>query len=284
MERVGSYEIVRQLGIGGAAVVHLARDTRSGAPVALKLLHEHLLTDRQHVQRFQQEAAWVSKIRHPNVVRLLEYGEADGRLFMANEYIEGSALREQLLCEFPLLRVVEIASGVARGLSAAHAEWIVHRDIKPENVLLGQSGEVKVVDFGLAKLTQPTARPLTRPGFIIGTLTYLTPEQLMGNGVDPRTDLFNLGELIYEMVTCHPPFDGSSTRNIIDAILREDPPPMKRERVEIPGSLASLVSRLLEKDPDDRPQSAEEVVKMLDGVAAELEQGETTLTRRYTDS
>lgn len=282
MERVGSYEIVRQLGIGGAAVVHLARDVRSGVAVALKLLHEHLLKDRQHVQRFEQEAAWVSKIQHPNVVSLLEYGEADGRLYMANEYIEGSALRDQLLCELPLLRVVEIATGVARGLGAAHAEWIVHRDIKPENVLLGQSGEVKVVDFGLAKLTQPTARPLTRPGFIIGTLTYLTPEQLMGQGVDPRTDLFNLGELIYEMVTCRPPFDGSSTRNLIDAILKDDPAPMTRDGLQIPQKLASLVMNLLEKDPDDRPQSAEEAVKALDAIAAELEQGETTLTRRYT--
>lgn len=256
---VGHFELVRQLGIGGAATVHLARDRRNGRSVALKLLHEHLLKDNQQVERFQREADWIAKIRHPNVVHLLEYGEADGRLYMANEYIDGEALRDRLLCEMPFREVVEVAIGVTRGLGAAHAEWIVHRDIKPENVLLGRTGEVKVVDFGLAKLTQPTTRPLTRPGFIIGTLTYLAPEQLMGQGVDPRTDLFTLGELIYEMVTCRPPFDGNSTRNLIEEILRHDPLPMIRAGSDVPPPLQSIVKRLLEKDPDDRFQSADEV-------------------------
>ena len=250
--------------------MHLARHLRTGATVALKVLHEHLLKDQQHVRRFQQEADWVAKIRHPNVVHLLEYGEADGRLFMANEYIDGEALRERVLCEMPLLRILDVAVGVVRGLGAAHAEWIVHRDIKPENVLLGNTGEVKVVDFGLAKLTQPTARPLTRPGFIIGTLTYLAPEQLLGQGVDPRTDLFNLGELIYEMVTCRPPFDGDSTRNLMEQILKDDPPPMVRAGSVVPESLHILVKRLLEKDPDDRYQSADEVEAELGRIRNEL--------------
>jgi len=259
VESVGTYDLIRQLGMGSAATVHLARDRRDGRSVALKVLHDHLLKDQQHVRRFQQEADWIAKIRHPNVVHLLEYGEADGRLFMANEYIDGEALRDRVLCEMPLNDVLDVAIGVARGLGAAHAEWIVHRDIKPENVLLGRDGAVKVVDFGLAKLTQPTARPLTRPGFIIGTLTYLAPEQLLGQGVDPRTDLFNLGELIYEMVCCRPPFDGTTTRNLMEDILQHDPPPMGREGVTIPSSLHAIVTRLLQKDPDDRYQSTAEV-------------------------
>lgn len=256
--------------MGSAATVHLALDRRDGRSVALKVLHEHLLTDQQHVRRFQQEADWIAKIRHPNVVHLLEYGDADGRLFMANEYIDGEALRDRVLCEMPFYDVLDVALGVARGLGAAHAEWIVHRDIKPENILLGRDGSVKVVDFGLAKLTQPTARPLTRPGFIIGTLTYLAPEQLLGQGVDPRTDLFNLGELIYEMVSCRPPFDGTSTRNLMEDILQHDPPPMAREGVTIPASLITLVKRLLEKDPDDRYQSTELVEVELRKIREEL--------------
>ena len=262
-QQVAQYRVLRQLGVGGAAEVYLAEDTDLGLLVALKLLHPHLTKDEQHVRRFQQEAEWASLLNHPNVLDIYEVGETDGVHFMATEYVDGDTLRSHILSEMPLHQVVNVAMGIGSALQAAHAVWIVHRDIKPENVMLRHlDGQVKVLDFGLAKLTQPNVaakqRPLTGPGTVLGTLQYLAPEQLLGAGVDPRTDLFSLGVVLYEMVTGQPPFGGDSNRELIGEILHKDPPRMARSSGPVPESLQHCVSRALQKDVEDRFQSAEE--------------------------
>src|SRR5688572_31274494 len=239
-----------------------------GLQVALKLLHPHLTKDGHHVKRFRQEAEWASLLNHPNVLDIYEVGEADGVHFMATEYVDGETLRAHILTEMPLRQLIDVAIGVGNALNAAHAVWIVHRDVKPENIMLRHRDfQVKVLDFGLAKLTQPSStaplRPLTGPGTVLGTLQYLAPEQLMGAGVDPRTDLFSLGVVLYEMVTGQPPFGGDSNRELITEILHKDPPRMTRASGAIPESMQHCVARALQKDVEDRFQSAEEFLNAL---------------------
>ena len=265
---MAQYRLIKQLGIGGAAEVYLAEDTTMGLLVALKLLHAHLTKDQQHVKRFRQEAEWASLLNHPNVLDIYEVGQCDGVHFMATEYIEGDTLRAYILSELPLRQVVDVAIGVVSALHAAHAVWIVHRDIKPENIMLRQrDGHVKVLDFGLAKLTQPSgtspARPLTGPGTVLGTLQYLAPEQLMGAGVDPRTDLFSFGVVFYEMTSGQTPFGGNSNRELISEILHTDPPKLTRPNEVIPDGFQQLVDRALKKDVEERYQSAAEVLGAL---------------------
>lgn len=273
--QVGQYRLLRQLGIGGAAEVYLAEDTNIGLLVALKLLHPHLTKDESHVKRFRQEAEWASLLDHPNVLDIYEVGEADGVQFIATEYVEGDTLRAHILAEMALSQVLDVAIGVASALQAAHSVWIVHRDIKPENIMLRhRDGQVKVLDFGLAKLTQPSGgmpvRPLTGPGTVLGTLQYLAPEQLLGAGVDPRTDLFSLGVVMYEMVSGQPPFGGSTNRELISEILHKDPVPMKRLNGEVPESLHRIVKHALQKDAEERYQSAEEFLSDLENFRLRL--------------
>ena len=273
--QVAQYRLVKQLGVGGAAEVYLAEDTVMGLQVALKLLHPHLTKDEHHVKRFRQEAEWASLLNHPNVLDIYEVGEADGVHFMATEYVDGETLRAHILTEMPLRQVIEVAIGVGNALNAAHAVWIVHRDVKPENIMLRHRDfQVKVLDFGLAKLTQPSSnaplRPLTGPGTVLGTLQYLAPEQLLGAGVDPRTDLFSLGVVLYEMVGGQPPFGGNNNRELISEILHKEPPPMARPGGGIPAKLHQVVQRALQKDTEDRYQNALEMLNDLDDVLAAL--------------
>ncbi|HVT05087.1 MAG TPA: serine/threonine-protein kinase [Thermoanaerobaculia bacterium] len=272
-ESLSHYRLIRQLGAGAASEVHLAEDRRDGRFVALKVLHPHLTSNRDHVRRFQQEAEWVSMLNHPNIVSIYEVGQDRGRHFMATEYIDGETLRPSILSEIPITQVLRVAIGVVRGLSAAHEQWIVHRDVKPENIMVSENRTIKVVDFGLAKLTRPTGvevARLTSPGTVIGTLHYLAPEQLLGWGVDPRTDLFSLGVVIYEMLTGFPPFDGPSNQELVHQILRADPPPISGAREGVPESLQRIVMRALAKDADDRYPTAREMLLDLGNVRNEL--------------
>lgn len=272
-ESLSHYRLIRQLGAGGASVVHLAEDRRDGKFVALKVLHPHLTSNLDHVRRFQQEAEWVSMLNHPNVVTIYEIGEERGHHFMATEYIDGETLRQSILTEMSVLQVLRVAVGVVRGLSAAHEQWIVHRDVKPENIMVSANRTIKVVDFGLAKLTRPTGlvvSRLTNPGTVIGTLHYLAPEQLLGWGIDPRTDLFSLGVVIYEMLTGFPPFDGATNQELVHQILRADPPPISGARDGVPESLQRVVMRALAKDADDRYPTAREMLLDLGNVRNEL--------------
>jgi serine/threonine protein kinase len=272
MDRLGHYRIVRQIGLGGAATVYLAEDEDNGQRVALKVLHKDLKWSHKQVARLKQEAEWVAGLRHPNVVQIREVGQVDGFDYMATEYIDGVTVREMIPPELPPLRCVDIARGIADGLSAAHENWIVHRDIKPENVMVSLSGQVKVLDFGLAKLSRPGASmaPLTGPGMIVGTLRYLAPEQVMGQAAEPRTDLFSTGVVLYEMLAGRPPFEAESNRSLLLKIMHEDPPPLTSPSGEIPQELVDIVIRALQKDPDERYQTAEELSEDLRHCAERL--------------
>src|SRR5215470_16430613 len=227
---IGHYHVTGALGRGGMGEVYLAQDTRLGRRVALKLLPTYLSNDEDRLQRFGQEARAASALNHPNVCVIHEVGETEsGRPYMAMEYIDGVTLRQhQTGARLQLGEVLEVAVQVASGLAAAHAACIVHRDIKPENLMLRRDGYVKVLDFGLAKLTEQEAsdatgaaggRLKTDTGVVMGTSSYMSPEQARGLSVDGRTDLWSLGVVIYEMVTGEAPFKGETTSDVIVSIL-----------------------------------------------------------------
>src|SRR5262245_1270767 len=223
-QTIGHYQLVRQIGRGGMGEVYLARDTRLGRPAALKLLQTSLTQDAARVRRFRQEARAASALNHPNILTIYEVGQDDssagGAHFIAAEYVDGQTLRA--LCQgrgLALGVALDILIQVAGALTAAHEEGIVHRDIKPENIMLRRDGLVKVLDFGLAKLTEQAMRPhirgsggfarvTTQPGAVMGTINYMSPEQARGMEVDERSDLFSLGIVMYELLTGRAPFDG----------------------------------------------------------------------------
>jgi serine/threonine protein kinase len=277
---VSHYRILQKLGSGGSAEVFLAEDSRLHRKVALKLLHRHLTEDHQKVARFQQEAQWACVLNHPNILTIYEVGESSGAHFIATEYIEGETLRKRMDRPIPLLEVLDIAIGIGSGLIVAHEAWIVHRDIKPENVMLRRDGYVKVLDFGVAKLTQnfgagPAIR--TEPRLIMGTLEYMAPEQLRAQGVDPRTDLFSLGTVLYEMIAGVAPFRGNIWTEVMTSILEDEPPPLVREGEAVPQELQDIVRRALQKEMNARFQSASEMVGLLKELREDLRYRERQL-------
>src|SRR5436190_17048623 len=238
----GTYTIVRRLGRGGMGEVYLARDDRLDRKVAIKMLPKRLIADEERVLRFKHEARAASAISHPNVAHVYEIGESDGRLFTAMEFVSGLNLRERFARDpLKLGEAIEIANQVALAIVAAHAQGIIHRDIKPENIIIRPDGLVKVVDFGLAKLSEPTRDPATsdsretlisgrvtrmihtEPGLLLGTATYMSPEQARGHETDARTDVWSWGVVFYEMLTGEPPFRGESNSDIIAEILKSEP-------------------------------------------------------------
>src|SRR6266550_979320 len=216
---IGRYKIITALGTGGMGEVYLAHDTRLGRKIALKLLPKHFTTDKDRLRRFEQEAHAASTLSHPNICMIHEVGETDdAQHFIAMEYVDGATLRQRMTeARMKLSEVLDVAVQVASGLAASHEVGVVHRDIKPENIMLRHDGYVKVLDFGLAKLTEPKeARPedstrsmiQTGTGMVMGTVHYMSPEQSRGEDVDARTDIFSLGVVLYEMVTGQLPFGG----------------------------------------------------------------------------
>lgn len=279
-ENFADYKLKKLLGRGGMGTVFLAEDTRLARPVALKILPSSLGTNAEGVLRFRQEARTASAISHPNVAHIYEFGEAGGRYFLAMEYVEGKTLRE-LLKEnsIDVSRALEIALQIADALAATHKRGIVHRDIKPENVIVTESGLVKVLDFGLAKLNAPpTVSPdekalaslETIPGMIIGTTAYMSPEQVRGQTLDARTDLWSLGVLLFEMLAGERPFAGETPSDIQAAILLKDVP-----LIELPTFTAIIVSKLLKKNLNERYQSIEEFIPDLHQVKNEFATGKT---------
>ena len=271
---LGTFEVVAPLGAGGMGEVYRARDSRLGRDVALKVLPEELTHDPKRRARFEREAKLIGGISHPNILSLYDVGEDDGVVFAIFELLEGKTLRERLGSgQIPAQRAAEIAAGVARGLAAAHAKGVIHRDLKPENVFLIGDGGVKVLDFGLARQVTldddseelaeaETEDLLTRAGSILGTVGYLSPEQVRGEPADQRSDIFALGCVLYEMLSGQRPFTGETAPEILTAVLREepgalDPPPA------LPG-LAPIVNRCLAKEPDRRFQSAADLAFALD--------------------
>jgi len=271
---IGHYSILSQLGAGGMGEVYLAQDTRLGRKVALKLLPSFFTKDEQRLRRFQQEARAASALNHPNIITMFDFGQVDSIHFMATEYVEGHTLRAALLgTKMKLVQAIDVAVQVASALAAAHQAGIVHRDIKPENVMLRPDGYVKVLDFGLAKLTQThesgdetealTLAMDTNPGTVMGTASYMSPEQARGQSTDARTDIFSLGVVLYEMVAGRVPFEGETTSDVIAAILMKQPPPLGRYEPDSPAEIQLIVTKALRKEKDERYQTITELLSDL---------------------
>jgi serine/threonine-protein kinase len=271
---LGHYRVEREIGRGGMGEIYLAVDTRLGRPVALKLLPASFIRDAERVARFRREARAVSLLNHPNIVTIYEIGEAEGLRFIVTEYVEGMTLR-QMLSRGRLAReqALDIAVQTASALVAAHEAGIIHRDTKPENVMVRADGYVKVLDFGLAKMTEcvgsdgnssssdsPTVITLnTSPGLVMGTLTYMSPEQARGLKVDARTDVWSLGVVLYEMIAGHPPFEGETPSDCISLILQKEPLPLARYAADVPTELERIVTRALRKDREERYQTIKDL-------------------------
>jgi len=272
--RLGPYQIVAPLGAGGMGEVFRARDTRLGREVAVKVLPGGAAADPERRARFEQEARSASALNHPNIVTLLDIGDADGISFIAMEHVEGRTLRELVGAgPLPARKTLDLAAQLADGLAKAHGAGIVHRDLKPENVMVSKDGFVKILDFGLAKLIAPLAEshselqtaaaPDTAAGAVLGTVGYMSPEQASGRAVDFRTDQFALGAILYEMVTGKRPFQRATGAETLAAIIREDPEDAARLNPRAPAPLRWIIDRCLEKDPEDRFASTTDLARDL---------------------
>jgi serine/threonine protein kinase/Tol biopolymer transport system component len=268
-DKVGPYEILEILGGGGMGIVYKARDTRLARIVALKFLPPELTRDPQAKERFEQEARAASSLDHPNLCTILELGETpDGRLYLAMPCYDGETLRRRIeRGPLPVGEAVDIALQIARGLSKAHRSGLVHRDIKPANVIVTTDGVVKILDFGLAKLAGAAA--ISQTGSSAGTPAYMSPEQARGDEVDPRTDLWSLGVVLYEMLAGRRPFRGEREQAVVYSILNERPQPLRELRPEAPRELARLTERLMAKDPADRYASIDEPLAELRAFAGD---------------
>ncbi len=279
-ERIGPYRLEGKLGMGGMGVVYLAFDERLQRRVAIKTIHPDRELSETRRQRLLREARSAARLSHPSIAQVYDILSEGGRDHIVMEYVEGQALSSVLL-EAPLEieRAVSLARQVAEGLAAAHALGIVHRDLKPENILVTPRGGVKILDFGLAKNVDPgrDETSLTQDGVVMGTSRAMSPEQATGGRIDARSDLFSLGSLLYEMVTGRHPFVGSTPLDTMRRVVDHSPPPASRVNPAVPEELSLLIDSLLEKNPDHRPQSAQEV-------AAALEALEAIWTTRTTDS
>lgn len=273
---LGRYEVRSLIGKGGMGEVYLAHDTQLRRQVALKVLLDKYIGNSDHLRRFQQEACAASALNHPNIVTIYEISQADDIRFISMEYIKGQTLRQKLKNHgLSLRKTVNIAIQVAEALSAAHSAGIIHRDIKPENIMIRQDGYVKVLDFGLAKLSDahyevqatPEASTITHfdtgQGHVIGTAAYMSPEQLRGQEIDIRTDIWSLGAVLYEMLVVMPPFKGSTTGEVIVSILERAPEPLIATIRNAPQELQDIISKALQKNRDSRYQSASAMIEDL---------------------
>lgn len=257
----GRYRLHRQLGRGGMAVVYLAHDQLLDRPVAVKVLNADFAGDPSFVERFRREAQAAANLSHPNIVGVFDWGEEDDTYYIVMEYIEGRPLDEILAAEGPLHpdRAADIAIDVAAGLALAHRRGVVHRDIKPGNVMIAQpGGQVKVTDFGIAKVVGGDSE-LTQAGTVMGTASYFSPEQAQGKRLDPRSDLYSLGVVLYEMTVGRPPFTGESPVAIAYQHVQEPPRPPRSINPAIPRALEAITMKLLAKEPVRRYPSAEDL-------------------------
>src|SRR5262245_61980021 len=303
---LGPYEILNPIGAGGMGEVYRARDARLGRDVAIKVLPASISTDPDRLRRFEQEARAAAALNHPNILAVFDIGSHEASLYVVSELLEGETLRERLSQSSAASRMsaggmsqpslpaissaaathtglavrkaVDYAIQIARGMTAAHDKNIVHRDLKPENIFVTTDGRVKILDFGLAKLTQAdgavnadvaTATNLeTEPGMMLGTIGYMAPEQVRGQPVDQRADIFSFGVILYEMLSGRRAFQGATTADTIIAIVREDPPELPVEDRHIPPALDRIVNRCLEKSPAARFQTATDLAFALEALSS----------------
>jgi serine/threonine protein kinase len=277
--RLGRYEVRAHIGEGGMGQVYLAQDTQLGRVVALKVLPADVASDQQRMQRFIQEAKAASGLNHPNILTIYEIGQSDSVPFIATEFIEGDTLREHMIrSKVDLIGVLDLAIQTASALAAAHDAGIVHRDIKPENLMVRRDGYIKILDFGLAKISEPqvtdfeaTTMVKTDSGIVMGTAHYMSPEQARGMEVDARTDLWSLGIVLYEMVAGRAPFAGSTTGDVIVSILEREPLPLLRYAPDVPAELERIIRKTLVKHREERYQTAKDLALDLKSLKQELE-------------
>jgi Tol biopolymer transport system component len=288
-QSVGHYQILSLLGKGGMGEVYRARDVRLGREVAIKVLPTEYAADADRLRRFEQEARAAGMLNHPNVLTIYDIGTHAGAPFIVAELLEGETLRGRLREKaLPLRRVIDYALQIARGLQAAHAKGIVHRDLKPENLFLTKDGRVKILDFGLAKLKPPPAsidtnastQPLsTASGVVMGTPHYMAPEQVRAEEVDHRADIFAFGAILYEMLAGRQAFQGHSAVEVMNAILKEEPPEIAESGREVPPALARVMRHCLEKDPAERFQSIGDVAFYLEALAGAVDPASASQAR-----
>jgi Tol biopolymer transport system component len=277
-DRLGPYEIVGFVGAGGMGEVYRARDPRLNREVAVKILHASVAADPERLRRFTVEAQAVAALNHPNVLTIHEVGTPEGHAFIATELLEGATLRAMLETgALPVSKAIEYARQTASGLAAAHARGVAHRDIKPDNLFVTIDGRVKILDFGLAKTYTATEHASTEdtrleagtsPGIVMGTSGYMSPEQVRARPIDHRTDIFSLGVVLYEMLAGRRPFDGGSAVETMNAILTADAPDITLSGRSLPPALAEIVRHCLEKNPDERFQSARDLAFALQSLSA----------------
>jgi len=278
--RLGPYEITAKLGEGGMGEVFRARDSKLDREVAIKVLPQHLAADAEALARFEREAKAVAALSHPNILAIFDFGRDGETAYAAMELLDGETLRERLTSgPLPVRKALEVAAQIAAGLAAAHARGIVHRDLKPDNLFLTRDGQLKILDFGLARqselhgsksqlLAAPTQGPGTEPGAVLGTVGYMSPEQVRGEPADNRSDLFALGVVLYEMLTGRRAFAHGSAVETMSAILREEPPEIESLGEKFSPALARLLQHCLEKRPDERFQSARDLAFDLRSLAS----------------
>ncbi len=277
-QTISHYRILDKLGEGGMGVVYKAEDTKLERTVALKFLAAHLLNDEEAKQRFLREAKSAAALHHPNICTVYAVDEADGKTFLAMAFLKGETLEDRIATgPLPLKDAFDIARQIAEGLAAAHAEGIVHRDIKPANILVSPEGRATVMDFGLARLTE--ASKLTRADQTVGTAAYMSPEQIQGDEVDHRTDLWALGCVLYEMVGGLRPFKGQYDQALLYEICNQEPEPLTAVRAGVPMELEYIVGKCLGKDPADRYDSTGELAKDLRTLGDKLKSGRSTILR-----
>ena len=278
--KLGPYEIQSLLGAGGMGEVYRARDPRLGREVAIKILTSGSAPDSERLRRFEQEARATAALNHPNILAVFDIGTQDNSPYIVSELLEGETLRSRLTSgPLPVRKTIDYALQIARGLAAAHDHGIFHRDLKPENIYITRDGHVKILDFGLAKLTMPepgasglsaqaTLDSVTARGVLLGTLGYMSPEQCRGASVDARSDLFSFGAVLYEMLSGKRAFRGDTTADTISSILKEEPPDLAATGRDVPPMLERIVHHCLEKDPAHRFQSARDITFALEALSS----------------